>query len=171
MKGYVQVYTGDGKGKTTAALGLVMRAAGAGLRIYLGQFIKGRDYSEIRSLRERFPSVVVKQFGHGKFIRGKPSSEELACGHAGLGELTTVLLSGQYDVVIADEACTAVLAGLFPESELISLIERKPATVELILTGRAAGPALIERADLVTEMKCVKHYYNAGVRGRPGIES
>ena len=171
MKGYVQVYTGDGKCKTTAALGLIVRAAGAGFRIYLGQFIKGRDYSEIKLLRERFPEVTVAQYGAGRFIRGRPTNEEVTAARAGLEALAAAMASGAYDLVIADEACTAVQAGLFPEEELLRLIRVKPDTVELVFTGRGAGGALQERADLVTEMRCVKHYYQAGVRGRRGIES
>ena len=171
MKGYVQVYTGDGKGKTTAALGLTMRAAGAGLRVFLGQFIKGREYSEIRLLRTRFPEVMVEQYGTGKFIRGIPSPGEVAAGQAGLASLSKALCSGLYDVIIADEACTAVSAGLFAETDLLGLIREKPDSVELVFTGRGAGQALQDRADLVTEMRCAKHYFHAGVRGRRGIES
>jgi len=171
MKGYVQVYTGDGKCKTTAALGLIVRAVGAGLRVYLGQFIKGRDYSEIRLLKARFPEVTVEQYGAGKFIRGLPTAGETASARAGLASLTKALQSGLYDVVIADEACTAVMAGLFGEDALLELIKGKPETVELVFTGRGAGPKLQARADLVTDMHCVKHYFTAGVRGRRGIES
>lgn len=171
MNGYVQVYTGDGKCKTTAALGLIMRAVGAGLRVYLGQFIKGRDYSEIRLLRDRFPDVTVVQYGQGRFIRGRPTEAEVTSGHEGLAALADAMASGNYDVVIADEACTAVMADLFTEEALLELITLKPAAVELVFTGRGAGQALKDRADLVTEMQCVKHYFNAGVRGRRGIES
>lgn len=171
MKGYIQVYTGDGKCKTTAALGLIMRATGAGLRIFLGQFIKGRDYSEIQTLKSRFPEVTVAQFGHGRFIRGKPAQEEINAAHEGLEALKRAMHSGRYDVVIGDEANTAVMAELFTEADLLALCDSKPESVELILTGRGAGESLQARADLVTEMKCIKHYYNAGVKGRPGIES
>ena len=171
MKGYVQIYTGDGKCKTTAALGLLVRAVGAGLRVYLGQFIKAGHFSEIRLLHERFPDVTVEQFGEGKFIHGVPSARDIAAGLAGLAGIIKALQSGLYDVVIADEACTAVVAGLFTDAELLDVIGKKPDTVELVLTGRGAGEALKHRADLVTEMQCIKHYYNAGVRSRRGIES
>ncbi len=171
MKGYVQVYTGSGKCKTTAALGLVVRAVGAGLRVYLGQFIKGGDYSEIRLLRARFPEVTVEQYGDGDFVRGQPSPEAIASAQHGLAALDSALHSGVYDVVIADEAPVAVKAGLITEADLFALIDRKPDTVELVLTGRDASPALQARADLVTEMRCIKHYYDAGVQGRKGIES
>ncbi len=171
MKGYVQIYTGDGKGKTTAALGLVLRAAGAGLRVFVGQFIKGREYSEIRALREHLPAVTVEQFGLGRFIRQAPAPEDIAAARQGLARLREALTGGGYDVVVADEACTAVQAGLFGEDDLLALLDVRPATVELVLTGRAAGARLQARADLVTEMRCVKHYFAAGVAGRPGIES
>jgi cob(I)alamin adenosyltransferase len=171
MRGYVQVYTGDGKCKTTAALGLVVRAVGAGLRVYLGQFIKGRDYSEIKLLRERFPEVTVEQYGRGRFIRGVAAPEDIADAKHGLEALRIALRSGLYDIVIADEAHGAVTTGLIREQDLLELIDIKPDTVELVLTGRGAGPALQARADLVTEMRCIKHYYDAGVQGRKGIES
>jgi cob(I)alamin adenosyltransferase len=171
MKGCVQVYTGNGKGKTTAALGLALRARGAGLRVFFGQFIKGRDYSEIRALRDSLPEVTVEQFGRGHFIRGIPAPEEIAAARHGLDRLREVLTGGRYDVVIADEACAAVQAGLFTEDELLALLDIRPPTVEFVLTGRDAGPRLQARADLVTEMRCVKHYYEAGLDGRPGIES
>jgi cob(I)alamin adenosyltransferase len=157
VKGYVQVYTGEGKCKTTAALGLVVRAVGAGLRVYLGQFVKGGDYSEILLLRARFPEVTVEQYGDGDFVRGQPSPAAIASARHGLAALNSALLSGLYDIIIADEAPVAVKAGLITE--------------ELVLTGRDASPALQARADLVTEMRCIKHYYNAGVQGRKGIES
>jgi cob(I)alamin adenosyltransferase len=171
MKGYIQVYTGDGKCKTTAALGLALRAVGAGLRVYLGQFIKGGDYSEIKILRARFPEITVEQYGFGRFVLGKPTPEDIQAAHRGLQCLSSAMAGGQYDVIIADEANTAAGAGLFAEADLLRLMNTKPDTVELILTGRGAGAAVMARADLVTEMKCIKHYYDAGIPGRPGIES
>lgn len=171
MRGCVQIYTGNGKGKTTAALGLALRAHGAGLRVFFGQFIKGGDYSEIRALRDRLPEVTVEQFGHGRFIRGVPPPSEIAAARHGLDRLREVLTGGQYDVVIADEACTAVRAQLFAENDLLALLEVCPPTVEFVLTGRDAGAKLQARADLVTEMRCVKHYYETGLKARTGIES
>jgi cob(I)alamin adenosyltransferase len=171
MQGYIQVYTGDGKCKTTAALGLAVRAVGAGLRVFFGQFIKGGEYSETKVLKARFPEVVLEQFGAGGFIRGQPSPEDLRAAREGLARVRSALQSGQYDVVIADEANTAMALGLFAEADLVDLMQAKPANVELILTGRGAGREVLARADLVTEMTCVKHYFNAGVAGRPGIES
>lgn len=170
-KGYVQVYTGDGKCKTTAALGLALRAVGAGLRVYIGQFIKKGDYSEIKVLRERFPEVTIEQYGEGRFVKGVPSAEAVAMAGRGMAALQSAMGSGRYDVVIADEANGAVKAGLVTEEDLLKLIADKPANVELVLTGRNAGERICARADLVTEMRCRKHYYDAGVPGRRGIES
>ena len=171
MKGYVQIYTGDGKGKTTAALGLIVRATGAGLRVYLGQFIKKHDYSEIRTLAERFSEVVVEQYGRGCFIKREPTPEDIEAAREGLKKLHNAVSCSKYDVVIADEANVAVSVGLFGVEELLALIDAKPDDVELVLTGRKADERLIERADLVTEMKSIKHYFDKGVQGRKGIES
>lgn len=171
MNGYVHIYTGDGKGKTTAALGLIMRASGAGLRVYLGQFIKGGDYSEITALRGKFPDVTVEQYGISGFIKGNPSEQDIQAAGQGLNKLRQAMLGGKYDIVIADEANCAVTAGLFPVDRLLALITEKPPAIELIFTGRKADPRLIEMADLVTEMKAVKHYFKQGVAGRRGIES
>lgn len=169
MTGLVHVYTGEGKGKTTAALGLILRASGAGLRVYLGQFIKKGETSEIRTLAARFPNVTVEQYGRGGFIRGEPTPEDIAAARAGLTALTAALDSGNYDVIVADEACCAVHAGVISCDDLLRLINTKPDSLELVLTGRDAPPALIERADLVTEMRCVKHYFG-DVAARRGIE-
>ena len=170
MKGYVQVYTGDGKGKTTAALGLSLRAAGAGLRVFICQFMKSGEYSEIKALRCFSDLITVEQFGTGRFIKNKPSPEEVAAGQDGLARLKEAVAGGNFDVVIAEEANVAVLCGLFLVSELIHIIDTKPESVELVITGRGAAPEVIERADLVTEMQAVKHYYENGVQARTGIE-
>jgi cob(I)alamin adenosyltransferase len=169
MKGYVQVYTGDGKGKTTAALGLMLRAVGAGLRVYLGQFLKQGETSEIRSLAERFPEVTVEQYGRGDFIRGEPTDEDLVAAQAGLEALTIAVTSGNYDLVVADEACCAVRAGVISCDDLLHLMDARPDALELVFTGRHAPAALTERANLVTEMTCRKHYYG-DVTARRGIE-
>jgi cob(I)alamin adenosyltransferase len=171
MKGYVQVYTGDGKCKTTAALGLAVRAVGAGLRVYLGQFCKCGATSESKVLAERFPEVTLEQFGRGAFIRGRPTAEDIQAARDGLARVRAAMLSGRYDVVVADEANTAVALGLFAEADLAALIGARPESVELVLTGRGASAGIVARADLVTEMKCVKHYFDSGVAGRTGIES
>ena len=170
MKGYIQVYTGNGKGKTTAALGLAVRAAGAGLRVFIGQFIKMGDYSEIKALCRFSDLITIKQFGQGRFIKGKPSSEDVSSAQAGLKEIEERLTGGEFDVVILEEGNVAVSVGLFSEEALLHLMDRKPAHVEMIITGRGALPSVIEKADLVTEMKEIKHYYQQGVVARLGIE-
>jgi cob(I)alamin adenosyltransferase len=171
MQGFVQVYTGDGKGKTTAALGLALRAAGAGLRVYFGQFIKNADYSEIKALARFADCITVRQFGRGCFLLTEPAPEDRAAARRALEGLSEALTSGDYDLVIADEANVAVALGLIEANDLVSLIDRRPEQVELVLTGRGAPDAVLARADLVTEMRCVRHYYDRGVLARQGIES
>ncbi len=170
MKGYLQVYTGDGKGKTTAALGLALRGAGAGLKVLIAQFMKKGDYSEINALRRFSDLITVKQFGRGKFIKGRPSEEDIRIARQGLVEIRTALATGAHDIVIMEEANVAVSCGLFSLQELLDIVAAKPDGTELVVTGRNAPPELIEQADLVTEMKAIKHYYQQGVSARIGIE-
>jgi cob(I)alamin adenosyltransferase len=170
MKGYVQVYTGRGKGKTTAALGLSIRAAGAGLKVLIVQFLKAGDYSEIKALKKFSGAITVRQFGAGRFIKGKPSPEEITAGEKGLAFAREALLSEEYDVIVLEEANVAVTCGLFPREALLEMIEAKPDSLELVITGRGADEKVIEVADLVTEMKEIKHYYHKGVQARIGIE-
>jgi cob(I)alamin adenosyltransferase len=169
-KGYVQVYTGDGKGKTTASLGLALRAAGAGMKVYIGQFLKSGDYSEIQALKALGDRITVAQFGSGRLIRGQPGEKDRALAAQGLAAARQALAGGCYDLVILDEANVAAAMGLVSFEELIGLVKEKPAAVELVLTGRGASPELMAAADLVTEMKAVRHYYEAGVNARQGIE-
>ena len=169
MKGYVQIYTGNGKGKTTASIGLAIRAAGAGLKVYIIQFLKKGDYSEIKAL-SRFGNIIVEQYGLGNFVKGKPSDEDIAAGAAGYLKLCELLKENNHDVVIAEEANVAVMCNLISEKELLALIDMKPENVELVMTGRGATAAVMEKADLVTEMKEIKHYYKKGVTARVGIE-
>ena len=171
MQGFVQVYTGDGKGKTTAALGLALRAAGAGLRVYFGQFIKNADYSEIKALARFADCITVRQFGRGCFLLTEPAPEDRAAARRALDGIGLALVSGDYDLVIADEANVAVALGLIEPDDLVALIDQRPEQVELVLTGRGAPDAVLARADLVTEMRCVRHYYDRGVLARQGIES
>ncbi len=171
MKGYVQVYTGNGKGKTTAALGLAIRAIGAGLNVFIGQFVKGMEYSEIKTLTQKLDNIKVKQYGLRCFIRKEPTQEDIKAAQDGLKEVINIIQSGKYDVVILDEANIAVYYNLFKVEDLLEIIDGKPDHVELIITGRNAKKELLERADLVTEMKEIKHYYNHGVNARKGIES
>ncbi len=170
MKGYIQVYTGDGKGKTTAALGLSLRAAGAGKKVYIAQFLKQGDYSEIKALKQFSGVIVLEQFGLGQFVKGQPTQAEINAARDGLEKARQVLSSGDYDVVILEEANVAVAIGLFPVEDLMDIIRQKPEHVELVITGRGAAPEVMEKADLVTEMKAVKHYYDKGVQARIGIE-
>ena len=170
MKGFVQVYTGDGKGKTTAAIGLAVRAVGAGLKVFIGQFVKGMEYRELKSLERFYPEIKVKQYGRAKFVHNKPVEEDFAAARAGYEEIKEVIKSGQYDLVILDEASIAVYFKILSVEDLLTLIDMKPESVELVFTGRKADPKLIEKADLVTEMREVKHYYSDGVLAREGIE-
>ena len=169
-KGYLQVYTGDGKGKTTAALGLTLRAAGAGLRVFIAQFVKGMHYSELDALKRFEDLVTVKQYGRDCFIKKEPAEEDVAAARRGLGEARKALSSGEYDVVVLDEASIATFYGLFSADELLAAIDSRPEGVEVVVTGRRAAPELLDRADLVTEMREVKHYYAGGVEAREGIE-
>ncbi|PIE61256.1 MAG: cob(I)yrinic acid a,c-diamide adenosyltransferase [Desulfobacterales bacterium] len=169
MKGYVQVYTGNGKGKTTASIGLAVRAAGAGLKVFIVQFMKQGDYSEIKSLAQ-LDHIQVEQYGAGKFVKGKPSDKERESCAKGYARLSSILNAGHYDLVIAEEVNVAGMCGLLSEAQILQLIDIKPDHVELVLTGRGATQAVINRADLVTEMKEIKHYYKQGVTARTGIE-
>ncbi len=170
MKGYVQIYTGDGKGKTTAALGLALRAAGAGLKVYIAQFLKKGDYSEIKALKRYADLVTVEQFGIGHFIRGAPATSDIEAAAKGLEKIDEILSAGRHQMIVLDEANVAVSCGLFPVKALIRIIEQKPDSMELVITGRGAAPEIIEKADLVSEVKSVKHYFKNGVQARIGIE-
>ena len=170
MKGYVQVYTGNGKGKTTAALGLALRAAGAGLKVYIAQFVKGMRYNEIDTLNRLSDSITVKQYGRGCFINRNPEGEDIRAAQEGLKEVRQIMCSGEYQMIILDEANIATHYNLFSVDELLEFIKVKPEEVELVITGRRADTRIIEAADLVTEMKEIKHYYQKGVWARDGIE-
>jgi cob(I)alamin adenosyltransferase len=169
-RGCVQVYTGDGKGKTTAALGLALRAAGAGLPVFIGQFCKARRAGEHVAL-ERFADLItVRQYGTASFITGEPSDEDRALAQRGLAEAGEALGGGRYRVVILDEVDLATHFGLVSVEDVLALIAARPPQVELVLTGRRADPRVIAAADLVTEMVEVKHPYADGLPARKGIE-
>ena len=170
MKGYMQVYTGDGKGKTTAALGLALRAAGAGLRVYIAQFVKGMKYNELDALERLGGAVTIKQYGRDCFIYKDPDKEDIRAAQEGLKEVAEIMRSGEYNVMILDEANIATYYNLFSVEDLLAFIRSRPEDVELIITGRAADQRILEAADLVTEMKEIKHYYQKGVQARDGIE-
>ncbi len=170
-KGFVQIYTGDGKGKTTAALGLALRAAGRGLKIFMAQFMKGQDYGELHSVKN-IPQITIRQFGKPTFIHiNQATEEDIRMAHDGLEASRHAIDSGKYDIVILDEIFMALYFKLLSENEVVKLIEEKPENVELIMTGRRAPQKFIDLADLVTEMKEVKHYYQKGVPAREGIEN
>lgn len=170
-KGYVQVYTGDGKGKTTASIGLAVRALGAGLSVYIGQFIKAGRYSEIEALEKLEGHLLCRQYGRGCFLMREPEEEDILLAKKGLNEAIEAMVSGVYQLIIMDEINVACSLGLLDGADLIRLMEKRPDGVELVLTGRGALPEVIERADLVTEMREIKHYYKMGVLARKGIES
>ncbi|MFA6450243.1 MAG: cob(I)yrinic acid a,c-diamide adenosyltransferase [bacterium] len=171
-KGYVQLYTGNGKGKTTAALGLAMRAAGAGLRTYIGQFMKGQHYSELDAVRMFEPLIEIEQYGQPQFcVPGKVLPEDVGLASAGLEKARAAISGGDYDIVVLDEVCTALYFKLLHVDDILAVMKGKPEKMELILTGRYAPDALIAAADLVTEMKEIKHYYQNEVKSRKGIEN
>ncbi len=238
-KGYTQIYTGTGKGKTTAAIGLAVRAVGAGMKVYIGEFIKEMEYSEIRILRDRFPEIDVEFFREddgdlvsvsktkgertaakndprrirnamraagtglkkqvGRFVKEAENSEirrlrelfpEIGLKCSGEGDLISlsktkedyeaakrgfdrvreVVLSGEYDVVILDELPLLLIMRVIKEKEILRLMQDKPEGVELVITGRHASKRMMKNADLVSEVKEIKHYYNEGVLSRKGIE-
>jgi cob(I)alamin adenosyltransferase len=170
MEGYVQVYTGNGKGKTTAAMGQALRAAGAGWKVYIGQFVKGMHYSELDSLARYSDLIHIKQYGRDCFIHGNPAEEDCRLAREGLEEVREIVRSGEYGMVVLDEISIALLYKLVELKDVLSLIRERHPRVELILTGRKVPEEILEIADLVTEMREVKHFYQQGVQAREGIE-
>ena len=172
-KGYIQVYTGNGKGKTTAALGQAVRSAGAGLRTFIVQLMKEYPYSELEGLEPLAGHVAIEQYGGDAFVyRGEmPSEGEKAKAARALERAVEVMESGDWDVVVLDEACAAVYFKLITTADVLAVMDAKPDAVELVLTGRYCPDEVVARADLVTEMREVKHYYQQDVQARKGIES
>ncbi|MBN1926621.1 MAG: cob(I)yrinic acid a,c-diamide adenosyltransferase [Prolixibacteraceae bacterium] len=170
MNSFIHVYTGNGKGKTTAAFGLALRAAGAGKKVFFAQFVKGKTYAEIEAVNKWLPSITIKQFGRGCFIVNKPKQEDIDEARKGLSEIKRILQWGSYDLVVLDEANIAIYYKLFTVSELIEILKERNHSTEVVVTGRYAPQELIDAADLVTEMKEIKHYYQKGVEARKGIE-
>jgi len=169
--GTVQVYTGNGKGKTTAALGQALRACGHGLKVIMIQFMKGsKNYGEVMIASE-IPGFEIVQSGLPTFVeRGNPSQEDLRLAREGMKLARKVITEATHDMVILDEINCAIDYGLVDVKDVLDLVALRPSTMELILTGRYAPPEIIEAADLVTEMKEVKHHYKAGIAMREGIE-
>lgn len=171
-KGYIQVYTGNGKGKTTASLGLTVRAAGHGLRSVIIQFMKGWiDYGELRGVEKLSPFVELHQAGRDTFVNRKnPDPEDIRLAQEGWELAKTTILERKADIVVLDEINCAVDFGLLPVREVLDLLLKKPDGVEIVLTGRGAPEEIIAVADLVTEMKEIKHYYDKGLDARIGVE-
>jgi cob(I)alamin adenosyltransferase len=168
--GLVQVYTGDGKGKTTAALGLALRACGHGLKVFLAQFAKSRPSGELAALKRFADLVTVRRYGRENFIVGEPSPEDVRLARAGWQEVREVVARAQHDLLILDEIGIALHYRLLEAAEVLELLAGKPASLELVLTGRKMPPEILARADLVTEMRELKHYLARGVPARRGIE-
>ncbi len=169
-KGYIQVYTGNGKGKTTSALGLSLRAVCSGKKVFFGQFMKGQPYSELKAA-ELLEGLDMEQFGGPCFVDGEPTEQDILDAHMGLSKMKDILVSGAYDVVVFDELNTSMFFKLVSVAEVIAVLDLKPDDTEVIITGRYAPEEIISRADLVTEMREIKHYFNQGVQARKGIEN
>jgi cob(I)alamin adenosyltransferase len=168
-KRYTHVYTGNGKGKTTASIGLAIRAFGAGLKVYIGQFVKSQSYNEFKILKENL-GIDIELLGSGCFIFSHPSEDDKKAAQEGFAKIKKIIHSGKYDLVILDELNIALYFKLIELSEVVDLIKNKPDNIELAITGRYAPEEILEAADLVTEMKEVKHYYQQGIQARDGIE-
>lgn len=168
--GLVQIYTGNGKGKSTAAFGLGLRAAGRGLNVLILQFLKPSvGYGEQVSC-ERFPNITLYSMGLDHFVSKHPKPEDIQAAKDALSKSCELMATGKYDIAILDEAINAVRLGLLTDTELIEALKKRPTHVEVVMTGRGITPALEEYADLVTEMRLIKHPYDKGIRARVGIE-
>lgn len=169
-KGFLHIYTGEGKGKTTAALGLTLRAIGAGWRVFFAQFLKHGDFSEIKALRHFESQCTLRQYGTGRFIRGKPTESDIKQAKEGLKEILKTAQTHAYDLYVLDEINVAIHFGLLSLNDVMIFLEQMPKDVEIVMTGRWASKELMERADLITEMNCLAHYYEQGIPAREGIE-
>jgi cob(I)alamin adenosyltransferase len=172
FRGRVQIYTGNGKGKTTAALGLALRAAGHGFKTHIGQFLKGQVYGELAAAKKLSPLLKIEQYGRKGFyhVTEDPDQDDIRRARNGLKKSLKAMLSKDFRIVVLDEINVAVYFKLLEEKEILDFIDQKPKSVELILTGRYAPPSFLDKADLVTEMKEIKHYFQNGVKARKGIE-
>jgi cob(I)alamin adenosyltransferase len=171
-RGLIQVYTGDGKGKTTAAIGLAFRASGHGLKTYIIQFMKGkRDYGELMAAEKLSSNLTILPVGRDQFVnRENPDSVDIDLAQKGLARAKEIVEGDMYDILVLDEINVALDYKLVDLSDVMALIKNKPAKMEIVLTGRYAPKEIMEAADLVTEMREVKHYYKEGIASRKGIE-
>ncbi|MCM8791765.1 MAG: cob(I)yrinic acid a,c-diamide adenosyltransferase [Candidatus Omnitrophica bacterium] len=165
----IQVYTGKGKGKTTASLGLALRAIGAGKKVYIAQFCKKGQYSELKILR-KIRRIKIEQFGRGCFIKKRPSKKDIESAQKGLERVKDIINKRKYNVIILDEVNIALYLKLLKLESIVELLRFISEDTEVILTGRYAPRKIIEIADLVSEIKEIKHYYKKGVRARKGFE-
>jgi cob(I)alamin adenosyltransferase len=170
-RGLVQVYTGDGKGKTTAAFGQALRALGHGLRVCVIQFMKGRKYGEALAAEKHLPNLTIHLAGLDSFVmRDSPAPLDIELARQGMTLARQAVASGDYDMVILDEINVAADFKLIPIAEIVSLIQNKPATLDLVLTGRYAPSEVLALADTISEIREVRHHYQSGVKERAGIE-
>lgn len=168
-KGYIHVYTGNGKGKSTAAFGLALRALCAGKRVYIAQFVKSMKYNETK-ITELCSNIQIEQFGRGCFITSEPQKEDIEQAQLGLEKCQDILAASTYDVVILDELTIALYFKLITIEQAVTLLQNRNPAIEVVVTGRYAPQELINIADLVTDMQEVKHYYTQGVLSRDGID-
>jgi len=173
----IHVYTGDGKGKTTAALGLALRAAGHGLHTYVGQFMKGQEYGELQAAKmlgtddRGRPLLTIAQFGKPTLIhREDASQEDIQLARVGLASALQAMLSGAYEIVVLDEVNVALYFELLTVQEVLAFLDQKPPQVELVLTGRRVPQEIVDRGDYVTVMEEVRHPYQKGIKARKGVE-
>ncbi len=168
-RGYIHIYTGNGKGKTTAAFGLALRALCSGKSVYVGQFVKSMKYNETQ-IENKFDTIKIEQYGRDCFISREPEQEDIDLAQIGLEKIKKIILSGEYDVVIMDEITIAIFFKLITTQQVIEIMKNKATNCELIITGRYAPEELYEYADLVSEVQEIKHYYQNGVLSRNGID-
>jgi len=169
-KGLIHIYTGNGKGKTTAAIGLGIRATGEGLKVYMIQLMKGRRYSEIDAL-DKIKNFTVAQFGRDEFVsKENPEQIDIDLARKGFEHAKEIIKNAEHDLVILDEINVAVDFGLVPLKDVLKIMDEKPENVELVFTGRYSHPDMVRQADLVSEILEIKHPYQSGVQSRKGID-
>lgn len=170
-RGVVMVITGDGKGKTTAALGQALRAIGHESRVVMIQFLKGRPTGEVMAAKYYLPGLDILQFGRDAFVQpGKIQTEDIDMACSGLRKAQEFIAADRYDMIILDEVIMAVDLHLLSEEDVMRLIEQRPSHMDVIMTGRNASENIIERADIVSEIRQIKHHFESGIRARAGIE-